>query len=96
LPPPQSLQVDFYLAQTKETDVRTSSATIVIIAAISTAMLLSNAQPASAKKEKAKPTYEQAWTLCNAELDRSHILKADAGQRYAAGAGCMLRHGYHI
>lgn len=77
--------------------MRTSSATFaVIIAAISAGMLLSNAQPASAKKEKAKPTYEQAWTLCNAELDRSHILKADAGQRYAAGAACMLRHGYRI
>jgi hypothetical protein len=77
--------------------MRTTSVTFTfIVAAISAGMLLSNAQPASAKKQKAKPTYEQAWALCTAEMDRNHILKVDAGQRYAAGAACMLKYGYRI
>ncbi len=77
--------------------MRTSSVTFIfIVAAIFAGMLLSNAQPASAKNPEAKPTYEQAWALCTAALDRNHILKADAGQRYAAGAACMLKHGYRI
>lgn len=77
--------------------MRTSSPTIVVlIAAISAGALLSNAQLAAAQKTKAKPTYEEAWALCTAQMDRSHILKADAGQRYAAGAACMLKYGYRI
>jgi hypothetical protein len=76
--------------------MRTSSPiSNVVIAAISVGVLLSNAQLAAAKT-KAKPTYEQAWALCTAQMDRNHILKADAGQRYAAGAACMLHHGYRI
>lgn len=52
--------------------------------------------PAAAAKAKAHPTYEEAWTLCTAFLDRNHILKVDAGQRYAAGAACMHKYGYRI
>ncbi len=64
--------------------------------ALAVATMVGMTQSASAAKVQKKLTYEEAWTFCNAELNRSHILRADAGQRYAAGAGCMLRHGYRI
>ncbi len=76
--------------------LRKSSATSSTLIAIAAVTMVGMTQPAFADKIKKKPTYEEAWTLCTAELDRSHILKADAGQRYAAGAACMLRHGYRI
>ena len=65
-----------------------NAAVIVTVAAA-----LGAVQPAAAKT-KPKPSYEEAWKICNTELDHSHILKVDAGQRYAAGAACMHRYGY--
>ena len=42
-----------------------------------------------------KLTLEQAWAICKAEVD-SKFTKAQHNARYAAGAGCMNRHGYRI
>lgn len=70
-----------------------SAASFAIIA-IATAVALCGAVQSADARIKAKPTYEQAWALCTAELDRGRILRADAGQRYAAGAACMHRYGY--
>lgn len=76
--------------------MRMSSPTLSLIIA-SVAIALCAAQSAVAKtKEAKKPTYEEAWTLCTAQLNRNHILGNEAGQRYAAGAACMLHHGYRI
>lgn len=68
-----------------------------VITAISVAIALGAAHSAVAKaKEVKKPTYEQAWSLCTARLNQNHILGNEAGQRYAAGAACMLHYGYRI
>jgi hypothetical protein len=76
-----------------------ASVTCIAIAPIAFALALATSDMASAKKVKkvaAKPTYEEAWGICTKEMDRNHILRADATQRYAAGAACMHRHGYSI
>ena len=52
--------------------------------------------PKKKKKVAANPTYEEAWGLCTKQMDRNHILRQDAGQRYSAGAACMLQYGYRI
>jgi hypothetical protein len=79
-------------SQTREVEMRTSN--LVHAAVIATvAAALGAVQPAAAKT-KPKPTYEEAWKICQAEVDRSKILRADAGQRYAAGGACMHRYGY--
>ncbi len=74
-----------------------SNPTRSFIVAVSVVIALGAAQAAVAKtKEAKKPTYEEAWTLCTAQLNRNHILGSEAGQRYAAGAACMLHYGYRI
>ena len=62
---------------------------------VTVAAALGAVQPAAAKT-KPKPTYEEAWSLCTAQLNKNHILGNEAGQRYAAGAACMLHYGYRI
>jgi hypothetical protein len=76
-----------------------ASVTCIAIGPLVFALALASSDMASAKKAKkvaAKPTYEEAWGICTKEMDRNHILRADATQRYAAGAACMHRHGYTI
>jgi hypothetical protein len=73
-----------------------ASVTYIAIAPLAFALALATSDMTSAKKVAAKPTYEQAWGICTKEMDRNHILRADATQRYAAGAACMHRHGYTI
>jgi hypothetical protein len=76
--------------------MRNSVLKFAILAGGTAAFVISAVQFADAKttKPKPKPTYEEAWSICTKELDRSHILKVDAGQRYAAGGACMHRYGY--
>jgi hypothetical protein len=69
--------------------------TRVAIVPVALALVFAISAPASAKK-KAHPTYEQAWGICTKEMDRNHILRADAGQRQAAGGACMHRYGYRL
>jgi hypothetical protein len=71
--------------------MRTSN---LVHAAVIAAAVTALCAVTAAAKTKPKPTYEEAWKICNTELDHSHILKVDAGQRYAAGAACMHRYGY--
>jgi hypothetical protein len=74
-----------------------SNRTRCVIVAVSSAIAFGAVQSAVAKtKEAKKPTYEEAWALCTAQLNRNHILVNEAGQRYAAGAACMLHYGYRI
>jgi hypothetical protein len=73
--------------------------TCIAIAPLAFALALAASDMASAKKAKkvaANPTYEEAWGLCTKQMDRNHILRNEAGQRYAAGAACMLHYGYRI
>ena len=75
------------------------SVTCIVIAPLAFALSLATSDMASAKKAKkvaAKPTYEEAWGICTKEMDRNHILRADAGQRQAAGGACMHRYGYRL
>jgi len=69
--------------------------TRVAIVPVAFALVFAISAPASAKK-KAHPTYDQAWGICTKEMDRNHILRADAGQRQAAGGACMHRYGYRL
>jgi hypothetical protein len=75
-----------------------TSLTFMAIVPLAFALALTTSDLAAAKKKKTAghPTYEQAWTLCTKELDRNHILRADAGQRQAAGGACMHRYGYRL
>jgi hypothetical protein len=82
-----------------EDEMLKTAVTCIAIAPLAFALALATSDMASAKKAKkvaAKPTYEEAWGICTKEMDRNHILRADATQRYAAGAACMHRHGYSI
>jgi hypothetical protein len=74
-------------------------ANLTRVALVSVAFALVFAVSTSAfakKKQVAHPTYEQAWGICTEELNHSHILKQDAGQRQAAGGACMHRYGYSL
>ena len=75
--------------------MRNSGLMVAILAGGAAAMLIGAVQIADAKA-KPKPTYEEAWKLCTEQMDRSKILKQDAGQRYAAGGACMMKYGYRI
>jgi hypothetical protein len=76
-----------------------ASLTCMAVVPLAFALVLATSDLAAAAKKKkvaATPTYEEAWGICTKEMDRNHILRQDAGQRYSAGAACMLRHGYRI
>ena len=66
-------------------------------AVIAVSMAVAFGTSAGAKTNEARrPTYEEAWSLCTTQLNQQHILSDEAGQRYAAGASCMLKYGYRI
>ena len=66
-------------------------------AVIAVSVAVSFGTSAVAKTNEARrPTYEEAWSLCTTQLNQQHILSNEAGQRYAAGASCMLKYGYRI
>ncbi len=50
------------------------------------------ADNASAAK---KVTYEQAWKLCKAKLDKEKI-PASTNERYVRGGACMKEYGYNF
>jgi hypothetical protein len=47
---------------------------------------------------KKKVTYDEAWKLCKAELDKSGApgTGISANERHTRGAGCMQKYGYKI
>jgi hypothetical protein len=79
----------------REVAMLKANLTRVALVPVAFALVFAISAPASAKK-KAHPTYEQAWGICTKEMDRNHILRADAGQRQAAGGACMHRYGYRL
>ena len=52
----------------------------------------------AASAAKKKVTYDQAWKLCKAELDKSGApgTGISANERHTRGAGCMQKYGYKI
>ena len=69
---------------------------LAAIVAFGIAGALGFAGDASAATKK-KVTYEQAWKLCKAELDKEKIpTTTDAGtnERYLRGGACMKKYGY--
>ena len=50
----------------------------------------------AASAAKKKVTYDEAWKLCKAELDKSGApgTGTQANERHTRGAGCMRKYGY--
>jgi hypothetical protein len=56
------------------------------------------ADNASAATKKKKVSFEQAWKLCKAELDRDKIpgTSAQSNERFIRGGACMKNYGYEL
>ena len=69
---------------------------LTALLAITLAAPLGFVDTASAAKKKV--TYDQAWQMCKAELDKSGAwgTGTQANERHTRGAGCMRRYGYRI
>ena len=67
------------------------SATIILVAA--SVVAVTNSATAATKQKK--PTYEQAWALCKAQLDKQFTSDWHTA-RYTAGSSCMYKYGYRI
>jgi hypothetical protein len=52
----------------------------------------------TASAAKKKVTYDEAWRLCKAQLDKSGAFGTGlaANERHTRGAGCMRKYGYRI
>jgi hypothetical protein len=52
----------------------------------------------NASAAKKKVTYDQAWALCKAELDKAgaYGTALAPNERHTRGAGCMKKYGYRI
>ena len=69
---------------------------LIAFLAVTLAAPLGFVDTASAAKKKV--TYEEAWKLCKAELDKSgaYGTGTQANERHTRGAGCMQKYGYKI
>jgi hypothetical protein len=69
----------------------------VFVLFITLVLAVGIAANASAATKK-KVTFEQAWKLCKAELDREKIpnTTGHANERYIRGGACMKRYGYSL
>ena len=67
------------------------------VAFVALGLALSVAGYASAATKK-KVTFEKAWKLCKAELDRDKIpaTSAMSNERFIRGGACMKRYGYDL
>jgi hypothetical protein len=67
------------------------------VAAVSVIVLLASADIAAAQQQKKKKlSYEEAWKLCAAEINKAGVPADQPGSRQAAGAGCMKKYGHKI
>lgn len=61
------------------------------------AIAITWASGASAAKREKTISFERAWTLCKAELDREKIPGPGiSNDRYIRGGACMARYGYRL
>ena len=69
---------------------------LIAFLAVTLAIPLSFVDAASAAQKKV--TYDEAWKLCKAELDKSGApgTGLSANERHTRGAGCMRKYGYKL
>jgi hypothetical protein len=69
----------------------------VIVVCVASGLVFSVAGNASAAKKK-KVTFEQAWKLCKAELDKDKVPTTTgmSNERYIRGGACMKKYGYDL
>jgi hypothetical protein len=68
-----------------------------VLIALSVALPLGVGDTAFAAKKKAPAaplTYEQAWAVCQAHVDK--LARDQQSARYSRGAACMYTYGYRI
>ena len=72
-----------------------TSKLLTALLAVTFAAPLGFADSASAKK---KVTYDQAWAICKAKMDKAGVpgTGLQANERYTRGANCMKSYGYKI
>lgn len=70
---------------------------LAILTAVSIAAVFATVDSAAAAKKK-KVSFEQAWKLCKAELDRDKIptTTGQSNERFIRGGACMKRYGYEL
>jgi hypothetical protein len=68
----------------------------VMLVAVAVAAAFGFTADASAATKKKKVTYEQAWKLCKAMLDKEKVsgVGTQANERYLRGGACMKDYGY--
>ena len=67
---------------------------LVALVAVGVAGAMGFAGNASAATKK-KVTYEQAWKLCKAQLDKENLpATTTSNERYLRGGACMKKYGY--
>ena len=69
----------------------------VALAAVAVAAALGFTADASAATKKKKVTFEQAWMLCKALLDKEKVPgTGTSNERYVRGGACMKGYGYNF
>jgi len=68
----------------------------VALVAVAVATALGFTADASAATKKKTVTYEQAWKLCKAQLDKEKIPMGNTNDRYLRGGACMKDYGYNF
>jgi len=70
---------------------------LAIVTAVSIAAVFATTDTAAAAKKK-KVSFEQAWKLCKAQLDREKIptTTGQSNERYIRGGACMKKYGYEL
>ena len=66
---------------------------LVITLPVAAAFAIAAAPVAAAQK---KLTYEQAWTVCKAENDRTAGVGDTSNRRVNMGASCLKKYGYRL
>jgi hypothetical protein len=74
-----------------------TSAAKVFAGLLGAVIAVTSVTEVSAAKKPKKVSYEEAWALCKAELDREKIPgPMTSNDRYLRGGACMARHGYRF
>jgi hypothetical protein len=65
-----------------------------VAVAVSIIVLLASADMATAQQKKKKPTYDEAWKICQAEVNK--VSSDQHSARMARGSACMKSLGHMI
>ena len=72
---------------------------IFVLLAVAVATAVGFSDNAAAASKKKKVSFEQAWKLCKAELDKANIpttTGSSMNERYIRGGACMKKYGYDL